>query len=171
MIIILEGCDRTGKTTVAEWLIKRHGFAYKHFVAPKKNAFIECVEYLFDELEKQSPDENIVLDRYIHQELILGPFYRERVDIDYHKLEFVEHYLRQLKTCVIHTETPLELNWQLIQEENEGLITSLEDTKFLRDSLTQILSHSKLPVFNYDYTKDDINYIYRQIENLNKFWI
>lgn len=68
MLIIIEGCDGTGKTTLADKLAKTFGASQFHFGADlAKNPKIFD---LVDRLIEMSQTENIVIDRFIHGQFV-----------------------------------------------------------------------------------------------------
>lgn len=72
MIVVLEGADFTGKTTLAKEL-ERLGFRYVHNGPPKSEDMFE--EYT-RQLESIKPGEDVVFDRLHLGELVYGPVMR-----------------------------------------------------------------------------------------------
>jgi thymidylate kinase len=74
VLVVLEGSDNTGKTTLAQELEKR-GFRYVHNGPPASEGMFE--EYA-RQIEAVQPDENVVFDRLHLGELVYGPVMRGR---------------------------------------------------------------------------------------------
>lgn len=70
MMIVLEGGDKTGKTTLAKALVKVYGLRYLHFGPPGPNAMKEYTEAL------QAIKQPTVCDRFFVGELVYGPMLR-----------------------------------------------------------------------------------------------
>jgi thymidylate kinase len=68
-VVVLEGCDGTGKTTIASALAERHGYAVLHSDRPPDS---------FDLAERYRSvlalPGKIALDRSFISELVYGPF-------------------------------------------------------------------------------------------------
>lgn len=73
MRIILEGCDGTGKTTLAKFLSEKTGMKIVKLSQPKTDdPFQEHLE-LFDPESPKYVGDNIILDRCWISECIYGP--------------------------------------------------------------------------------------------------
>lgn len=77
-LIILEGCDRTGKTTFAEKLMKE-GYEYVHFSAPSTDEDTYKTYMTF--LNNIDVDKKYVIDRFHVGEVVYGPIYREKAGL------------------------------------------------------------------------------------------
>lgn len=74
MLIILEGPDGSGKTTLAHELVRGHGFKYKHHGPPQKDPLCEYLETL---TQVENEGGNWVVDRFHLGEQVYGPLLRE----------------------------------------------------------------------------------------------
>jgi len=72
MIIILEGPDGAGKTTLAHELRDRHGFAYHHEGPPPEGNLLEHYGAILDSFRGR----NAVIDRLAYGERVYGPILR-----------------------------------------------------------------------------------------------
>jgi energy-coupling factor transporter ATP-binding protein EcfA2 len=73
MIVILEGPDGSGKTTLAKTLQERYGLLYRHEGPPPED--VAPLTYYCDILEEHRHD-NIVFDRFALGERVYGPILR-----------------------------------------------------------------------------------------------
>lgn len=152
-IIILEGIDRAGKSTFAKWLADNKGFRQFHFGKPDGNAFVEYADFLFNTVEPNAEKDDFVIDRYMYGEFVYAPIYGRKTHMDYHKLRFLESYFAKYDTRLVIAENPLDENWRLIQEENEGIITSVEAAIGIREYFRSLAKDSMLKNAVFDYTK------------------
>ena len=80
MNIILEGCDKTGKTTLAKMLCDRLYLPYKHFSAPPtdlcKKSQIEFQRKIYADDISFMPQCSCVYDRFMLGEQVYAPIYR-----------------------------------------------------------------------------------------------
>jgi len=85
MLIIIEGADLVGKTTVAKKLLKAlpNSYYLKHGVRPKDNSRIErekikdvYAKILCEINSLFGPEENLILDRYYPSELVYSKLKR-----------------------------------------------------------------------------------------------
>jgi len=80
MNIILEGCDKTGKTTLAKMCCQYFKLEYKHFAAPPKDLSKDAqiayqkAEYAIETL--MLPYQNACYDRFLIGEAVYSPIYR-----------------------------------------------------------------------------------------------
>lgn len=162
-IIILEGIDRAGKSTFAKWLVDNKSFESYHFGKPNGNAFVNYVDFFFNVVEPNIDNKNFVVDRYMYGEFVYAPVYGRKTCMDYHKLRFLESYFAKYETRLVIAENPLEENWRLIQEENEGIITSVEMAIGIRENFRALAKDSMLQTSIFDYTKTTAENFFNEI--------
>lgn len=114
MFIIIEGADKTGKTTLSNAIIKKFGSEYVHFGKPKKHPATEYAEYAL------ANDGNLVLDRFYLGELVYGPLLRGKAGIDDVEFATLERILRKKQAILIQTTTNSVL-------ANKRLLVSTQD--------------------------------------------
>ena len=98
-LVILEGCDRTGKTTLANQLVERHSFKYIHCGQPKGDLYEEYMQILQD-IEKEGVDT--VIDRFVYGEFVYGPLYRGEAALDEQQLRNIELKALSLNAMLIY---------------------------------------------------------------------
>lgn len=131
MLIIIEGCDGTGKTTLANQLANSLNATILHFgVELSQNPHIRG---LFLSLVERSRTENIIIDRFIHGQFIYQKP-EERV-LSLHDLLEMEKYLIAEKALLFLVEIePEEIlrRMQLRGEETKGFSPKTIMTKYRR---------------------------------------
>jgi thymidylate kinase len=73
MLIVIEGPDKTGKTTLAKAIAEQLGYEYKHFSAPKGSPADEYIDFL---LSLKRPT---VCDRFISASSSTGLCFEARL--------------------------------------------------------------------------------------------
>jgi len=124
--IILEGLDRTGKSTVAD-IYKKQGFDVIHMSAPDKKykkPGYSGPSYLDDILEVYMKYDNkdVVFDRSIYGELVWPHVYGRAVmlsDDDFEILREFEDRNQAERNLLVDPET--EAHWQRCVDNNEPL--------------------------------------------------
>lgn len=123
MFIIIEGADKTGKTTLANAITEKFGSKYVHFGKPKKHAATEYIEYAL------AMNENLVLDRFYLGELVYGPLLRGKAAVDDVEFATIERVLRKKQAILIQTTTDVTL-------ANKRLLVSTQDEAVNTDQNT-----------------------------------
>lgn len=106
MIIIIEGADRTGKTSLANEICKAFHYDYKHFGVPGPKPADEYLDFL---LNLKTPT---VCDRFYVGELVYGPMLRKKESITPFQRLTIERVIRYLGGFIIHADT----DWSLVKE-------------------------------------------------------
>lgn len=153
MIIILEGCDRCGKTTIANKLHDEHGFEIVKFSQPKKDPYIEAQEKL-----KKAIGKNVVLDRSWYGELVYGPLYRGESQLADWQVRNLELRAMSLGSLIIYCHDSIKNIKQRFKEDNETFAKPELIGKML-ESYKIVMNNSRFPVIKhqigtkYDLTK------------------
>lgn len=103
MLIVIEGPDKTGKTTLAKAIAEQLGYEYKHFSAPKGSPADEYIDFL---LKLRRPT---VCDRFHLGELVYGPMFRGKAGITPLELVTIERLMRLKQTILIQAVTNMML--------------------------------------------------------------
>jgi hypothetical protein len=145
MFIIIEGADKTGKTTLANAIVKKFGCKYVHFGKPKKRAATEYAEYLL------STNENQVCDRFHLGELVYGPIFRGGAAIDDVEFATIERLLRLKQAILIQTTTDVTLaNSRLAVSTQDEAVDSKQNQVAIR-GFKQVIKRSNLQhIIKYD---------------------
>lgn len=151
MVFILEGCDKCGKSTLADKLVKEFNAVYLKFSAPKRPAFKEYS----DCLDMLQVNRHYVLDRFCYGELIYGPLYRKKSQLTLDDLRYLETRLLAFDPvviCCLTDATTVRDNFVRCHE-TETNIQHVE--KIIRGFQRLLLTRDRLvPVRIYDYQKD-----------------
>lgn len=103
MLIVIEGCDKSGKSTLAKAVATTYSLEYKHFGPPKtQDPAKEYVEFL------QQAAAPVVCDRFYLGELVYGPLLRQR---EMKRLDQVtlERLCRRHWVRMVLTSLPLDI--------------------------------------------------------------
>lgn len=117
MLIIVEGPDKAGKTTLCREIAERFGYDYVHFGAPGPDPAKEYADFLLN-LKKPT-----VCDRFLYGELVYGPLLRGKSIITPLQKTVLERLCRFRGALLIHASTSLELITKRILDEGDPLIT------------------------------------------------
>jgi len=99
MIIILEGSDKTGKSTLAKYIRAKYDFDYIKCSRPKGDPYIEYMEIL---QKIATTGGNWVIDRFLIGESVYGPIYRGESKLDDVKIRNIELKALSLNPLLIY---------------------------------------------------------------------
>lgn len=142
MLIIIEGADKAGKTTLGQEIASKLRYEYRHFGKPGANPAREYAEAL---LGVNTPQ---VWDRGFLGELVYGPLLRGRNTIDPFRLLILERLARLKGAILIHANPALEVVRQRYDDEGDPLITSRENI-IAYNKFHEICNATSLQKFEY----------------------
>lgn len=99
MLIIVEGPDGAGKTTLAKKIVAATGAWYRHASKPVRHPMIEYTYPVEDALGGNSA--GLVCDRWHLGEMIYGPLYRGKAGLTETQFAAVEEYLTERGAVVV----------------------------------------------------------------------
>lgn len=119
-MIILEGIDGAGKTTVADYL-NQNGYSTYHFTYDKKNKNIE--DKYINLLDEET--QNMVLDRSFVSELVYGPVLRHSCKLNREQLEKILTRYKQVNPIVLYFKANKEdiLQRRIKDEKDYQMLT------------------------------------------------
>lgn len=112
-LIILEGPDGSGKTTLAK---EQKHLEYIHFGAPPRGKLGAWYQYydLLEGLWDHPRPGGVIIDRFIHGEMIYGPILRGGTDLTWGHIRMLERVLMGLSARLVICLPPLQIilqNW------------------------------------------------------------
>ena len=129
MIFVIEGLDRTGKTTLARQLADTHGLPYRHFSKPEQHPLDEyCrpIEQLTD----------AVFDRYHWGEVVWPIIFNRATDLDEAMFEYVELLLEARGAVTIYSERSAAAIAEACARDGEPLLPAdIERTMAIFDAV------------------------------------
>lgn len=143
MIVVLEGVDSTGKTTLANQLVER-GFEYFHFGPPQKHALWEYTEAI----EAYRPGNNWVFDRLHWGELVYGPAYRGKSELGIPGFIWLEALLESRGAVTVFTVgQPERMSERVTRDKDDYVKYDVDHLKSLQDEYFKLLVPSRTRVF------------------------
>lgn len=157
-LTILEGPDGAGKTTLAK---SYKALEYVHFGPPPKGrlgAWWQYLELLVDLWDHPRP-EGVIVDRFIHGELIYGPILRGETDLTWSHIRMLERVLMGMNARLIICLPPWDIvkyNWQ--QRPEQELVKTEAQLWEIYQFYMQLLGSRQgmLPRHVYDYMTGDL---------------
>ena len=144
MLILISGCDRTGKTTFAHKLekaLKKYNPIYQHFSYPKDKESAKKEYYQY--IDNLKDDELIICDRFYECEHVYAPLYRG-YQLDY--LKDIETKLMK-KTYVLFLYIYADYN--IIMDRISGIgedFVNHNDIKKVLDYYSDFTNKTSLPM-------------------------
>lgn len=154
MLILIEGADNTGKTTLAKMLCSQIGAYYHHCGKPQSEYVFEEYEHLY--LDKLRDYENVVMDRGHLGEYVYSQLWRGGLSMEPDQFSILtaaaEASFRGL--LVVHAKSPVDViiercrknGEDLLQEDQVGRCVELFDEIILE-------TQKEASVFLYDSSK------------------
>lgn len=161
-LIILEGADGTGKTTLARALNYDYGYDIVHCGPPKTDN--PMAEYLDLALTHQ----HAVFDRFHLGERVYGQIYRGNDRLGSTRMRMLERYLLSQNAVAVFCEPPKQTayeNWVKRAKKGEEMITFEQSTKWeeIYEGFQLVRDLTALPNVRYDYTVDTPKMLWRFI--------
>lgn len=141
-LVLIEGCDKCGKSTLARELYGRYGVPIVKFSQPKGDPFVEYMEFLQKHGQKRRG--HAILDRFYLGELVYGPIKRGGSAISEEQARAIEDYLKTLNAVGIwasNTEENVVSNFRkdgesfLLESEAKAVLSGYE-REVAKSSLT-----------------------------------
>ena len=167
-MIIIEGCDNTGKTTLKDDLLKsfpilRQGIKQK--LPPNDRE--RYMEFLWD-LLSQDLDETyyMVFDRVLISEMIYGPILRGKTLFSEAENKCLLKLLALQRPLIIHCQRPVDeiLNTFDERDQLDGVKDSLVEIHSRYDEVIRLLHSYGMWVEKYNFmNKKDVKYLKSKI--------
>lgn len=134
MNIVIEGCDGTGKSTLANYLCERLNLYYWHESAPRT----------LEEYKQMLTPGGIVFDRFCFGQFIYNS--PEERKLTQQELKELIEFFKQTQTLLIYVDCPTEVIIQRLIDRGEGdphMKFDMEKwVKNIRGSYTQLFRES-----------------------------
>lgn len=166
MLIVIEGPDKTGKTTLAKAIADKWGFKYKHFSAPKGSPADEYIDFLLN------LKEPTVCDRFHLGELVYGPMFRGKAGITPLELVTIERVMRLKQTIIVHAVTNMKLANQRLDVSTEHEVVNKPQNLAAAEGFAKVVPLTNAgPVLKYDgSTLDNLHAIIEKIRVIIGTW-
>lgn len=150
MVLIIEGPDGSGKTTLAEQLSRQTGWPIEHRSKPETPEEKERMMGEYIQLVKSS--RNVILDRCWYSEMVYGPVMRDQAYIDYPQMYELERQLAKHGAVIIYCTGPKAALWMRATRRGEDYITSRENFNAICDTYDKLMECPHyVPVVRYEY--------------------
>lgn len=151
MIIIIEGPDGSGKTTLASQIAKQTGYPVVHFSVPKTEEEKEQMVSMYKQAIKES--KNIIFDRCWYSEMAYGPVMRKEHVISYPQMYELERMLAKRGSLIIYCTGSPEVLWRRATARGEDYVTDQQTFVEIFEAYEDIMNVPHLvPVVKYGYT-------------------
>lgn len=141
-IIILEGCDKTGKTTLAKEICRQLGYKYVKVSNPKGDPYQEYKKLI------KEVKEPTLFDRLHIGEPVYGPVMRKVNLLPKDKFNHIEDLLLQHDAKIVYTHNTHDFIEKKFDEDNETFLKK-EDIAKIVLAYEITLRWSRLPIFRY----------------------
>ena len=121
MIVIVEGVDGAGKTTLVDALIEQHDGPSK-VVKRSQLQSDPMVEYEHRDLSGYDGSTLLICDRWHVGELVYGPLYRGRSLLEPAQTLHIEMALSALGALRLHVTAPIDVIMQRVAERGEEFL-------------------------------------------------
>lgn len=156
MILIFEGPDGGGKSTLAKLLAEQTGWPLKSFSYPRTEAEKSAMFDMYSEII-YSNTGNLIIDRSWYSEMVYGPLMRKEYVMKYDQMHELEDMVNKHGGgIIVYCTAPMQVLYERLQERGDDYIPI--DRSFVHKVLHsyEILMHDtnhKLPVVRYEYVK------------------
>lgn len=150
MIIILEGPDGSGKTTLAEQLHKQTGYMLLH----RSHSTDTGATSLFDEYAQViRSGKNCIMDRSWYSEMVYGPIMRDKSIICYPQMYELERLAAKNGAILIHCTAPENVLWKRCLRRGEDYVTKRDTFHKICDGFDELMHRIPhvIPVVAYEY--------------------
>lgn len=153
-IIVFEGLDGTGKTSLAKAFAKKFGAEYVHNDKSYNYDEGKLNSYKYIEKLKESND-SLVVDRLVHTgEAIYAPVYRGYTGIDYFS-DLEKKMKKEFEIIIVYVTAQEDIVKERLSSRGEDYIKQ-EDMRMLNILYENYLALSKFKVIRYDNSKEGI---------------
>lgn len=140
MKIIIEGCDGTGKTTLAKKLAERYGLDIIHMTNQDSNTF----GFYYHSIGK----ENVVWDRNMIGEIIYPSIFDRKANIDYIDLKYLIERARKAGTIILVLTATNDVIFDRLMARGNEMVGILQNYKEINRRFCNIAILENLPLID-----------------------
>jgi thymidylate kinase len=150
MLIIIEGIDGSGKTTLAQYLSTMMNYPIIHRSNPKSEE--ERQNMYADYLAGIESGANAIWDRAFYSEMVYGPIKRDQSFISMEQMLRYEAKLSRVGAIVVHCTCDPHVAYANAVRRGETYITSKEEFMKIHEGYEILMRHNKhlIPVLSYN---------------------
>lgn len=150
MIILLEGPEAAGKSTLAKLLEEQTGYPVVHMDKPKTDE--EKQNMYMDYMNKIQSVDNVIFDRCWYSEMVYGPIMRDKSYISHSQMCNLESALVRKGAMIIHCTDNVALLWERCNERGEDYVTDAKTLVKITQGFEDLLHghHHSIPVVRYE---------------------
>lgn len=127
VFIILEGIDKSGKSTLARYLSKELNIPIYKFSQPKEDPYNEYYQFLI------KTNKSHILDRFYLGELVYGPVFRGKSGLNSSHVKVIEQTCKNKRTINIYTSNTPEIIKERFEKEKETFVKSEQVETILKN--------------------------------------
>lgn len=148
MIIIIEGPDGSGKTTLANKLSEQTGYPIEHRSKPETE---EEKKKMYDMyLQMCKSKRNVILDRCWYSEIVYGTVMRDASMISIYDMYALEKQLSKVGALLIYCTDTESALWRRATKRGEDYITSRDDFRSICEQYNKLMDMPHIiPVTRY----------------------
>lgn len=139
MIIVVIGCDATGKSTRCEELSKETGYPVIHMDKPEPGYDRRKMFSDYKKLIEMS--DNVIFDRFFYCEEVYGPIMRDKSAISLQHHVALEQLLRDKGVRLIYCWDYAEAIYKRFQKTGEDHVTTLSQVLCILQGYHEVLSN------------------------------
>lgn len=124
--IIIEGIDKTGKSTLAKYLSKKFNLPIKKFSAPDGNPYNDYLDFIKNETKPH------IIDRFYLGELVYGPVKRGKSWLTPENVKTLELECFRQETFNILTDADIQITGQRFIQEKENFLQQADIEPIMR---------------------------------------